>query len=304
VHSLDCAARIRDHVPNREIETWAHPRAPGEMPARRVRVLVPGGISREKGLEVLERCARDAHARALPLHFRVLGFTAWPLPQWPELPITLSGEYPEGTLPELLALEQGDVAFFPAQVPETFSYTLTDVLDRGLPVVATDLGALPERLARYERARILRRNASPAEFNAALLASAPAGAPARERQVETTFEAYAARYLQGVQHVPHAAASLPALRDEWLVAPVAADPPTTTLAWLFQDGVRGGKASSLQKLQRRVVEADACLEAQAGQQAALAAARADAESLRSSTSWRLTAPLRALVTRLRGRSGR
>jgi hypothetical protein len=171
-------------------------------------------------------------------------------------------------------------------------------------VVATDLGALPERLARYERARILRRSASPAEFNDALLASAVAGAPARERQVETTFDAYATRYLQGLQRAPHAATSLPALRDAWLMAPVVGDPPTTTLAWLFQDGVRAGKASSLEKLQRRVAEADACLEAQAGQQAALAAARADAESLRSSTSWRLTAPLRALVTRLRGRPGR
>jgi glycosyltransferase involved in cell wall biosynthesis len=302
--SKDCAARIRDHIPGLEVETWPHPRAAGPLPSPVVRVLVPGGISREKGLGVLERCARDAQARGLPLHFRVLGFTAWPLPQWPALPVTLSGEYPEGKLPELLAAEHGDVAFFPAQIPETFSYTLTDVLDRGLPVVATDLGALPERLARYGQARILRRTASAREFNEALLASAISVPTAGERQVEMGFDGYAARYLAGLPTTGRAPASLPTLRDDWLAAPVLTDPPTTTLAWLFQDGVRAGKASSLAKLERRAAEADACLEAQPGHAAALAAACADAESLRASTSWRLTAPLRALVTRFRGRSGR
>ena len=30
--------------------------------------------------------------------------------------------------------------------PETYSYTLTTAIDSGLPIVATEIGALPERL--------------------------------------------------------------------------------------------------------------------------------------------------------------
>src|SRR4051812_1462882 len=135
--SADCAARIGDHIPGLEVRVWPHPRQPAAPPPRPVRVLVPGGISPEKGLDVLERCARDAQERRLPLHFRVVGFLARPLPVWPELPLSVSGEYPEGRLPELLAMERGDVAFFPAQCAETYSYTLTDVLDTDMAVVAT-----------------------------------------------------------------------------------------------------------------------------------------------------------------------
>ena len=41
--------------------------------------------------------------------------------------------------------------FFPAQVPETYAYTLSVALASGLPIVASALGALPERLAGVAR---------------------------------------------------------------------------------------------------------------------------------------------------------
>ena len=36
--------------------------------------------------------------------------------------------------------------WFPVQVPETYSYTLTAAIYSGLPIVASRIGALPERL--------------------------------------------------------------------------------------------------------------------------------------------------------------
>ena len=36
---------------------------------------------------------------------------------------------------------------FPAQWPETYSYTLTAAINAGLPIVATRIGAFTERLA-------------------------------------------------------------------------------------------------------------------------------------------------------------
>ena len=62
--------------------------------------------------------------------------------------------------------------WFPDQVPETYSYTLSVALASGLPIVASALGALPERLAQHPRAATVPWNAAPADWNAALLGAA------------------------------------------------------------------------------------------------------------------------------------
>ncbi len=172
--SQDLASRIGRYHPGLAIVVWTHPEPLAPPPAPRVRVLLLGGLSEVKGLSVLEACLRDAAARALPLHFRVIGHLERPLPAWPEAPLSFSGSYPEGGLPDLLASEHGDVAFFPAQWPETYSYTLSAALAAGLPVVASDIGAFPERLAGRARTRLLPWDASAADFNDALLAVARA----------------------------------------------------------------------------------------------------------------------------------
>ena len=264
-----------------------------------MRVLVPGGISPAKGIDVLEACARDARDRALPLHFRVLGFLARPIPHWPELPLTVSGEFPEGRLPELLAFEHGDVVFFPAQCAETFSYTLTDALDTALPIVATDLGALPERLARRGNARIMRATASAREMNDALLAATEPRPAAPRPEPGPDFAAYARAYLDGLARTAGPGATRPGLRADWTVAPAHVDPPTTTLAWLYDDAVVCGKAESHEKLRRRAAEADHQLAAMPEALRRAGEAERRLAEVHASTSWRLTAPLRRLVTWMR-----
>ena len=59
--------------------------------------------------------------------------------------------------------------FFPAQVPETYSYTLSVALATRTPIVASALGAFPERLAGRPGVRLVPWNATPQEWNAALL---------------------------------------------------------------------------------------------------------------------------------------
>ena len=58
----------------------------------------------------------------------------------------MHGGYAEADLPALLARLQPDLVWFPAQWPETYSYTLSACLQAGLPVVAPNLGAFAERL--------------------------------------------------------------------------------------------------------------------------------------------------------------
>jgi glycosyltransferase involved in cell wall biosynthesis len=109
------------------------------------------------------------------LHFRVVGHLARPLPLWPDAPLSITGEYREDTLDELLRLEQGQLALFAAQVPESFSYTLSAAMRTALPIVAADLGALPERLAAYPEHSLVAWDAPATAWNDALLAMATHG---------------------------------------------------------------------------------------------------------------------------------
>ena len=93
------------------------------------------------------------------------------LPQSPEAPLTIYGQYVDAELPRLIAEEKPDVLLFAAQVPETYAYTLSVALDSGLPIVATALGAFTERLAGRPRTVTVPWDAPPSTWNSALLAA-------------------------------------------------------------------------------------------------------------------------------------
>jgi glycosyltransferase involved in cell wall biosynthesis len=247
--SQDSAARVRGHFPECSPVVWPHPRATHAAPARALRVLVPGAISPAKGLALLVECARDAASRKLPLHFHVVGFVAFPVPVWPEVPLTIGGEYPEGALPALLAAAGGDALFFPAQVPETFSFTLTDALDTGLPIVATNLGALPERLAGIANARVVRWDASPSEINDVLMGLRVAAPRERATAPAVAFDEYRPRYLEGLRRGTPPSQAPIRIESAWLEQPVEGVPPPADLAWFFDDAFRAGRALSRDKLE-------------------------------------------------------
>jgi glycosyltransferase involved in cell wall biosynthesis len=326
--SKDAAERIRRYFPEARPLVWSHGEEPCVAPRRR-KVLVLGALSRAKGMDLLVACARDALARALPLAFRVVGPIAWPVEE--ALPLAFSGEFAEGRLAELLEQERGDAIFFPAQWPETYSYTLSAAIVSGLPILATNLGAFPERLSGHPRAQLVDWRADPSAVNDALLrlandaqvpglaAASPPAAPAD----------YARRYLEGIPSGPRPPAP-PAPAPCGRVLPPDEVVPQATLKELFDDGVGAGNGRSRAMLAQRAVKADEAMEelrivkaqlaqaqeALAGAQARLAelprreealadairqrdAALERAVRLESSTSWRLTAPLRALVRFLR-----
>jgi hypothetical protein len=54
-------------------------------------------------------------------------------------------------------------------VPETYSYTLSAAIVADAAIVASELGAFPERLAGRPRISLVPWNATPGEWNAALL---------------------------------------------------------------------------------------------------------------------------------------
>jgi len=170
--SNDVAQRIGRYFPDLDIDVWPHPEDAPAPPARIARVVVLGNLSPGKGLNVVAACAEDARERRLPLTFRVLGSTTEPTPQFPDVPLSIVGQYDDARLAQLLAAERADVILFAAQVPETYAYTMTVAMESGLPIVASALGALPERLLGHPGAITVPWNATAPEWNAALMRAA------------------------------------------------------------------------------------------------------------------------------------
>lgn len=112
-----------------------------------LKIAVLGALSAIKGADVLEAAALEAARRGAPVEFHLLGYGYRHLQTQPRACLTVHGAYAEEDLPGLLAWLQPDVVWFPAQWPETYSYTLSAALLAGLPVVVPDIGAFAERVA-------------------------------------------------------------------------------------------------------------------------------------------------------------
>ena len=312
----DVAGRLLCHHPALPIDVRAHPDAPRHIGLRIVRVGLLGRLNAAKGLDVTIACARDAVERGLPLAFRIVGAIGAPLPPLPGGAISFTGEYDDADLSRIAAAEAPDVWMFPAQVPESWSYTLSAALATGRPIVASALGALAERLDGVERARLLDWNAPASAWNDALLTAAgvePAASSDRglDGAVAITsgevWRDYAdwlvARWHAGTTRTP---ASIPAL-DPRHFAPAPAA-PALPLAELVRAGAQCGDREALHELVARAAQSDEALtdvaRARATREPELRAARERIAELEGSTSWRITAPVRTVVGGMRRAGGR
>lgn len=135
------------------------PPEPGEP----LRVLILGAVSRLKGAEVVRAVAARAMQRQLLVDFHWLGEIHMSLPTWPDTRLWVHGAYTHDDLPERLRALRPHAVWMASPVPETYSYTLTEVLGSGLPIVATRMGALEERLTGIGNAILIDPSASPDE---------------------------------------------------------------------------------------------------------------------------------------------
>jgi glycosyltransferase involved in cell wall biosynthesis len=132
-------------VPHEPVVAKRWPIAPPPGNSGRLRVALLGVLANHKGVVTAMSLASAADAATLSLH--LIGYAEQPLPEPLARRITMTGKYEDGELPTLLAKVKPHVVWFPAQWPETYSYTLSAAIDAGLPIVATRIGAFPERLA-------------------------------------------------------------------------------------------------------------------------------------------------------------
>jgi GT2 family glycosyltransferase/2-polyprenyl-3-methyl-5-hydroxy-6-metoxy-1,4-benzoquinol methylase/glycosyltransferase involved in cell wall biosynthesis len=153
--SQDAGQRIRRYIPDAAIrvvphkdlaQECVHP-SPAVTGNRPLRIVVIGALSPIKGADIVEAVAKLAANQATPCEIHLLGYAYRPLLTQPKACLTVHGAYEEADLDALLNWLKPDVAWFPAQWPETYSYTLSACLKAALPVVVPDIGAFAERIA-------------------------------------------------------------------------------------------------------------------------------------------------------------
>ena len=174
----DVAARMRRHFPASRLEVMAWeddsaipPPPPTRRPVRHICVV--GGIGVEKGYEVLLACVRDAAARALPLRFTVVGYTADDERLLAAGPVFVTGQYAKGEAAALIRAQEADIALLPSIWPETWCFTLTEAWRAGLRAAVFDLGTPAERVRRTGWGDVLPLGLPPPALNTWFLRAAP-----------------------------------------------------------------------------------------------------------------------------------
>ena len=156
--SRDAAQRLQRYFPSANLRFSPHldiaPHTALPQPRSRrlsidahLRILVIGAVNEVKGADVLEATALQAARTSAPLEFHLVGYAHRLLKTQPHASLTVHGAYADDDLPRLLERLQPDIVWFPARWPETYSYTLSACLLAGVPIMAPNLGAFPERLS-------------------------------------------------------------------------------------------------------------------------------------------------------------
>jgi O-antigen biosynthesis protein len=260
--SQTVAGRMLRHYPSLSMEIIGHPPSVvgPTQPVSHCKVLLLGALSVRKGLETMLACAELARRDDLPFSFVLLGYPERAIPQRPLLPIEVRGEYDAIDLPQRIALERPDVIWFPGLIPETWSYTLDAALAADVPIVASDIGAIAERL--QDSGLLLPPQASPEAWLEALEAAASqAPAIARPAPAIRADHGDRAAYCTTVLR-PHSAAAGAGVRRRLSLRLAQLPPPQLEivaelpLTVLFEHGVEAGHRASRLALRQRLLEAE------------------------------------------------
>ncbi|MEP7042979.1 MAG: glycosyltransferase [Dokdonella sp.] len=305
------------HVITHGFAAWPAdaPRISAPPERDRLRVLVPGRVRRGKGAELLAAALPRLREHAELFLFGA-GADAHAL--FGESGVHILLDYRRDELPQLIAQIRPDAALLLPTVAETFSYTLSEMRSLGVPVIATRIGALAERiedgvdgfLVDAHVDAIIARIAELADQRAPLAAMRAALLLRRETNPDEMARAYAgvlqlaarppARYpLAAIDGAMLANAALTTAlmrlreREQGL-----RDELTTLLAESERRGHWGhGLNRELADLRR---EFDERTRWALSLNTELQDVKPRYEQILASTSWRVTAPLRNLNARLHG----
>ena len=115
-----------------------------------------GNISYNKGAQIIrEMCSYIKNSTKYNnVNMYVIGNIYDSIVEKPEN-LIITGEYKQENLPHIISKLKIDCIFIPSICPETFSYTTSEAMSMGLPVVCFNLGAPAERISKYEQGLVL-----------------------------------------------------------------------------------------------------------------------------------------------------
>ncbi len=108
------------------------------------KIALLGVLANIKGLLIVEQMIKEVLDNNLPYIFILIGYA--------EKPMALSkafiqtGKYQNEDLESLIDAISPDAILFPGITPETYSFTLSRVLEKNIPIFASNFGAIYERL--------------------------------------------------------------------------------------------------------------------------------------------------------------
>ncbi len=118
-------------------------------------VALLGAIGPHKGARILEQLAELLEGSDITLV--VIGYLDNQIvPGWHRSRLFVHGAYQDEEVPALVEAYGAELGLFPNRVPESFSYTLSDLWAAGLPVIVPPTGALAERVSRHGGGWLLR----------------------------------------------------------------------------------------------------------------------------------------------------
>jgi len=126
---------------------------PSAIDTSEIVVGVIGSINEIKGLEVIESLlstiSTDPQSK---IRIVVIGSA---LRERPSTKIHYTGIYRKEDLPDIVEKEKVNLFLYPSICPETFSYVAEEMYHMNLPIVLFNIGAPAQRLASYDKAKIV-----------------------------------------------------------------------------------------------------------------------------------------------------
>ena len=147
---------VAEHtIPDREVFTWKQRAFNGK---ESLTVAVVGNIGFHKGDDIVRNLIEHPEYRDLPVNIVIAGNArSFPVASESEdKKVIVTGAYDRKDLPELLDNYHVSAVLIPSICPETFSYTTSEALLLGYPVICIDIGASAERVRTYNAGIIVK----------------------------------------------------------------------------------------------------------------------------------------------------
>jgi len=127
---------------------------------------VLGTLSKGKGGDVVRELYEYMESQNIYVHIPItlIGSSVVELPKY----FSVHGNYIPNDLPIIISKRGINVILMPSIVPETFSYTISEAIKMGLPIVAFDIGAQGNRVKQYKLGKVVPLGSSPAVILAAI----------------------------------------------------------------------------------------------------------------------------------------